>query len=407
MPAGVVPAELNRLGNDDSSDQDALVGLQQTNSRRQRVAGGFAAVGLLLLGAAAYFAGRGQPATVDSSVMPQQKEDMVVRPPYDFCSKPSENCVSTSCCKTSGHECFLLRDGYAECKAECKPGKDGWCTGLVHEKPVEAYPGTSLFCFGFYMANTGSTKKSYDLELFRAELALGASIFGCPKWQVYSDVDTWLSQGPPLLKTTKVDDVDGDFHLFKRKTFGTWVNAMMFYQAWMDMRRNKLTEASDWVVKVDADAVFLPERLVNMLQGYKVPEGGLYMENCEKVMFGFFGHLEVVSHDGFDTFLSNLETCKATLDWKGLSPKWKFGPWGEDLFMQKCMDKHGVSKVFNFSMSKNALCPSDRPKELQKAKGLVAWTPDCLSAEKPVTLHPFLTPEEYFACLANTQKVWA
>merc|ERR1712146_866463 len=150
-----------------------------------------------------------------------------------------------------GHECFLLRDGYAECKAECKPGKDGWCTGHVHEKPVEAYPGTSLFCFGFYMANTGSTKKSYDLELFRAELAVGASIFGCPKWQGYSDVDTWLSQGPPLLKTTKVDDVDGDFHLFKRKRFGTWINAMMFYQAWMDMRRNKLTETSDWVVKVD------------------------------------------------------------------------------------------------------------------------------------------------------------
>merc|ERR1712217_804793 len=155
---------------------------------------------------------------------------------------------------------------------------------------------------------------------------------------VYSDVDTWLSQGPPLLKTTKVDDVDGDFHLFKRKKFGTWINAMMFYQAWMDMRRNKLTEASDWVVKVDADAVFLPERLANMLQGYKVPEGGLYMENCEK----------------------------------GLCPGWKFGPYGEDLFMQKCMDKHGVAKVFNFSMSKNALCPSDRPKELQKAKGLVA-----------------------------------
>merc|ERR1712050_263266 len=172
-----------------------------------------------------------------------------------------------------------------------------------------------------------------------------------PKWQVDSDVDTWVSQGPPLLKTTKVDDVDGDFHLFKRKTFGTWVNAMMFYQAWMDMRRNKLTETSDWVVKVDADAVFLPERLVTMLQGYKVP--------------------------------------------------------GEDLFMQKCMDTHGVAKVFNFSMGKNALCPSDRPKELQKAKGVVAWTPDCLSAEKPVTLHPFMTPEEYFACLANTQKVWA
>merc|ERR1712190_61707 len=100
--------------------------------RRRRVAGGFAAVGLLLLGAAAYFAGRGQPATVDSSVMPQQKEDMVVRPPYDFCSKPSENCVSTSCCKTSGHECFLLRDGYAECKAEYR-----------NLKPVRSWLGTA------------------------------------------------------------------------------------------------------------------------------------------------------------------------------------------------------------------------------------------------------------------------
>merc|ERR1712187_632822 len=101
----------------------------------------------------------------------------------------------------------------------------------------------------------------------------------------------------------------------------------MGYQAWMDMRRNKLTETSDWVVKVDADAVFLPERLTNMLQGYKVPEGGLYMENCEKVMFGFFGHLEVVSHDGFDTFLNNLETCKAAR-LEGLEPSVAVWPLG-------------------------------------------------------------------------------
>merc|ERR1712203_1107140 len=49
-----------------------------------------------------------------------------------------------------------------------------------------------------------------------------------------------------------------------------------------------------------------------------------------------------------NTFLSSLETCKSTLDWKGLDPDWKYGPYGEDLFMQKCMDKVGVSKVSNF-----------------------------------------------------------
>merc|ERR1711870_196478 len=157
----------------------------------------------------------------------------------------------------------------------------------------------------------GSTKKSYELSLVRTQLFLGTSIFGCPKWAVYSDVDTWLSPGPPKLSTIKVTDVDGDFHLFKRKKEGTWVNAMQFYQAWKDMRENKLTADSDWVIKVDVDSVFVPQRLLTKLQGYKVPQGGVY-----------------------------LETCKSSLDWKGLDPDWKFGPYGEDLFMQKCMDKN-------------------------------------------------------------------
>merc|ERR1712060_668179 len=105
-------------------------------------------------------------------------------------------------------------------------------------------------------------------------------------------------------------------------------NGMMFYQAWLDIRNKKLTADSDWVVKVDGDAVFLPQRLLDTLKGYKAPAGGVYIENCKKVMFGFFGHLEVVSTDGFNTFLSSLETCKSTLDWKGLDPDWKYGPYG-------------------------------------------------------------------------------
>jgi hypothetical protein len=392
---------------DDASENEVLVDLEQGSARRKRAAGGCAATALLLLGVVAISTSRGMPAAVGSKEMPQQKVDMVVRPPYDFCSKVSENCLSTKCCKVTGQKCFMLSSGYAQCKAECEPGKDGWCTELVHLRAVELNPGLRLFCFGFYMKDTGSTKKSYDLELFRTQLSLGASIFGCPKWQVYSDVDTWLSPGPPELRTKKVDDVDGDFHMFKRKKFGTWVNAMMFYQAWMDMRSNKLTQDSDWVVKADADAVFLPGRLLSVLEGYEVPGGGLYIENCEKVMYGFFGNLEVVSHDGFDAFLNNLEHCKSTLDWKGLSPKWKFGPWGEDLFMQKCMDIHGVAKVSNFSLTKDALCPADRPRELQKATWPtgVKWMPDCLHTHT-VSMHPFMKPEEYFACLANTQKTW-
>merc|ERR1712083_1226499 len=78
------------------------------------------------------------------------------------------------------------------------------------------------------------------------------------------------SPGPPTRITTiKVDDVDGNFHLFKRKKTKTWVNAMMFYQAWKNIRDNNLAAGSDWVVKVDADAVFLPARLLRTVEGYK------------------------------------------------------------------------------------------------------------------------------------------
>merc|ERR1712146_282730 len=115
----------------------------------------------------------------------------------------------------------------------------------------------------------------------------------------------------------------------------------MFYQAWLNIREQQLSAGSDWVIKVDADSVFLPARLLTRLQGYHVPAGGVYIENCASVMYGFFGNLEVVSGDGFQTFLTNLETCKATLAWKGDDPDWKYGPWGEDLFMQNCMDKFG------------------------------------------------------------------
>merc|ERR1712099_214898 len=352
----------------------------------------------------------GTPQAVTSSVVaPVQLNQIAVVPPREECAKIGVNCAAQKCCKVTGYECYEVKPGMAKCMKECTPGKDGTC--LHHTVPMKAskksdisYSANTLFCWAFYTKNTGSTKKSYELDLFRTQLFLGACIFGCPKWRVYSDIETWLSPGPPVLKTTKVDDTDGDFHLFRRKKTGAWTNAMMFYQTWMDMRRTKATVDSDWVIKADADAVFIPGRLLETLKGYKVPGGGVYVENCKKVMYGFFGNLEVVSHDAFDAFLFNLEHCKATLDWKGLKPSWKDGAWGEDLFMQKCIDIHGVAKVYNFTLTEDGKCKADLPKSLQKVKG-VKWQPDCLHSSA-VSMHPFKKPNEYFACLANTQRTW-
>merc|ERR1712050_443179 len=118
---------------------------------------------------------------------------------------------------------------------------------------------TTLFCFSFYTQNTGSTKKSYELDLLRTQLFLGASIFGCETWRAYSDVETWLTPGK--VNTVKVNDNNGDFHFAKRKKTGTWINSNMFIATWKMIQQEGFWSSKDWTIKADADAVFLPSRL--------------------------------------------------------------------------------------------------------------------------------------------------
>merc|ERR1712217_380764 len=97
--------------------------------------------------------------------------------------------------------------------------------------------------------------------------------------------------------------------------------------------------------KVDADAVFLPMRLRAKLGGIEVSDKGIYLENCKFVRFGFFGNLEVVSKTAFATFLANLDNCKSSLNYLGKEEDYGSEEWGEDLFLQRCMDLNGVDRV--------------------------------------------------------------
>merc|ERR1712003_305052 len=84
----------------------------------------------------------------------------------------------------------------------------------------------------------------------------------------------------------------------------------------------------DWTVKVDADAVFLPMRLRTKLSSHKVTSSGIYLENCKYVNYGFLGNLEVISHQGFSTFLANIEDCTKALNWKGKEKDTGMEAWG-------------------------------------------------------------------------------
>merc|ERR1711997_508781 len=105
----------------------------------------------------------------------------------------------------------------------------------------------------------------------------------------------------------------------------------------------------DWTVKVDIDAVFLPMRLRERLGQVEVTENGIYLENCKYVNFGFFGSLEVFSHNAAANYMANLDDCTTTLNYKGHEKNRK-------------------------------------------------WRPDCATSFTPA-IHHFKTPKEYFDCL--------
>merc|ERR1712241_1626574 len=74
------------------------------------------------------------------------------------------------------------------------------------------------------------------------------------------------------------------------------------------------------------------------------------MGTCNKVLQGYFGNLEVTSKAGMKRFLEQFESYYSNggkcwrWDTEACKQQWKYGPWGEDLYMQKCMDDAAVEK---------------------------------------------------------------
>merc|ERR1712242_324676 len=136
----------------------------------------------------------------------------------------------------------------------------------------------------------------------------GKGIFACEQWDVFSDVSVPLDANGYV--TIKVEDEFGEFHQLKRKDSGTWVNWGMFYQIWVKIREVGKWQASDYTVKVDADAVFVPQRLRTWLSSKPGDSPhGLYYENCPYVQYGFFGHLEIITKTAVQVLTANLEEC--------------------------------------------------------------------------------------------------
>lgn len=342
-----------------------------------------------------------------STVVAEEKFQVLAPPGRQFCSNTKDNCFSKGCCNVEGFNCFETSGkGNALCMKTCDP-KKYLCsqpTGITNHVLDEAIKVKSqaLYCFAVVTVDTGSPTPSNELDLMNYQAEKNLGIFQCEDNQIFSDGDISLSNGR---KFYQVFDQDGDWKFAKREETGAWVNTGLFSQVWREIQKEGTWERNAWVVKVDPDAVFVVDRLRTRLEStYEIPSGA-YFTNCPYVDYGFFGNLEVFSKIAWTKLLANIDQCKAdteVINWQVGIKKGKYGPMGEDLFAQTCLDKEGVKHIPAFDMTVDGACESKRDKGQEKNK---KWQPHC-DWQYGVTFHPFKDVAGWAKCHEQTMAAF-
>lgn len=209
--------------------------------------------------------------------------------------------------------------------AQKRNGKLPWWK--KNARPGEAWP--SLFCW--------MHAEETELDLVRSQLVGKFGIFNCNEFAVVTRQGKAVDLGPhPTKANTSVltwpnpmaPDVKGNPQ-FGDQT-DSWKNANTFRAAWGSLIDSGGMWKHDWIVKIDPDTVFFPDRLRrHIMNKTRPPEGPgeFYLLNC---FFGegrIYGSIEVYSVRAVLGFKANGSKCDS-LDASTM---------GEDLFMEQCM----------------------------------------------------------------------
>lgn len=117
----------------------------------------------------------------------------------------------------------------------------------------------TVFCYVLIMAS------GYEAGLVRAQVSQGVGIFSCDAFTVYSNESIQLG---PLRQTgpeVATDIVPGSLSVPYGGKWFTALNTGIFLRVWQIVAANALFQANDWTVKADADCVFFPDRLKDVL----------------------------------------------------------------------------------------------------------------------------------------------
>jgi len=197
----------------------------------------------------------------------------------------------------------------------------------------------SVFCWAVIR------QSSYELGLVKAQLGKGAGIFACDEFLVIADGKVSLGTGPGGVVTTAAIPaipvgVSKD---------GTAANTFVFMKAWEQVSEDLRYRHHDWIIKADPDSVLLAGRLRDKLRPFT--GRSVYVKNCGLLQGPgwpmMFGSLEAFSRSAVEAYFAGAQRCATELAWQ---------TWGEDLFIQRCLDHLGVGSVVDLSISGDNVC---------------------------------------------------
>lgn len=261
------------------------------------------------------------------------------------CSWAGEECSETKTCCNEGYNCNKKDDTFSGCvqavsistwAKEQIPLPEGWSGenlgGWRGEYQVQPAPaeqdmaGTSFYCIMAVVPD------SSEMGLLWMAYSKGGSIFGCNASSVYR---AWQT-GSANWDTAET----------------TVINTAVFLHVMEQVKEDGIYQNYDWTIKVDADCVFLPDRLRSHLWSLRPPANqAIYLKNNNLEGLGnqgFLGAIEVFSKNAIDIFMDNSQDCGKFLGTNS----------GEDGFFKGCMDALGVGFVWDQQMFKPNFDPA-------------------------------------------------
>jgi hypothetical protein len=263
------------------------------------------------------------------------------------------------------HQKALVHDDDPNrCPRPCVAPAAGWAWSsrpLVEKK--------SLYCIAL-IRPWGN-----ELDLAKMQAHERTGIFKCDGSDVYSNTKIQIADG--IMTHT----INSTLQCPISSSTGTAANTPIFLAFWDEVIRIGRFNSFDWTVKADADSVFLPWRLVDIL-GRAEFDGsrrkhGMFLSTCGN---DFHGPIEVLSREAVLIYSKNHQLC----------------PWHEqeDWFMGNCLVTLKVAAVDALDLLGEKACP--------RSGG--TWCGGSKAA-----FHPYKVPDAWRQCWvdANGASSWA